>query len=284
MGVKSFFHKIKIGFARLCGVPIPDVSITKRYGDVGEDYFLDELRSALPWCRIKRNIIVNSPNGNAEIDCLVLYRDKLFAIEVKRWKGYLTETSNGFIQEKTDRWTDEIHRKIMKSPFKQLDRAIYLLKKEKSDNVWINSVVYFEDEEFEGITTLGDNVWFNNIEDLVKYIKYDGKSTYRDNEALDFFNKCASSDYLCAKRGDRSLHCVIIPESLNIQTEQGKVDPKDISNIHIVHHFSYDKLDIAMKDGTHRRAVVENGKITVNAGGQLADYSLCKLDYIAMGE
>lgn len=284
MGLKKFFHKIKVGFARLGGTSIPDVSMTKRYGDSGENYFLDELIRALPWCRIKRNILVDSPDGNAEIDCLALYRDKLFAIEVKRWKGYLTETSNGFIQEKNDRWTDEIHWKIMKSPFKQLNRAIYLLKKEISDNVWINSVVYFEGEEFEGISTLGDNVWFNRIDDLVKHIKYEGKSTYMKNEAQDFFDKCRSSDYLYAKRGDKSLHCIIIPESLNIRTEQGKVDPKDISNIHIVHRFSYDELDIAMKDGTHRFAVVENGKITVNAGGQLADYSLCKLDYIAIGE
>lgn len=97
------------------------------------------------------------------------YRDKLFAIEVKRWKGRLTETDNSFIQEKTDRWTGEIHSKYQKSPFKQLNRAIYLLRKEITGNVWINSVIYFEDNEFEGISTAIENIWFNNINDLVRY-------------------------------------------------------------------------------------------------------------------
>lgn len=44
--------------------------------------------------------------------------------------------------------------------------------------------------------------------------------------------------------GYNSLHCIITPESLNIQTEQGLVTRKNISQINIIHHFSYDELDI----------------------------------------
>lgn len=283
MGLKSFFHKIKTGFARLSGKSIPYISSTKRYGDSGEESFIGKLKTKLPFSRIKRNIIINTLYGNAEIDCLVLYRDKLFAIEVKRWKGHLTETDNGFIQEKTDWWTGEIHSKYQKSPFKQLNRAIYLLRKEISGNVWINSIVYFEDDEFEGIFTDSDNTWFNNVNDLVDYIKNNGEITYENNEAKEFFDKCVSSDYLYARRGDNSLHCIITPESLNIQTEQGLVTRKNISQINIIHHFSYDELDITMNDGTHRWAVIENGKITVNDNEKVANYSLCKLDYIEIG-
>lgn len=283
MGLKSFFHKIKTGFARLSGKSIPYISSTKRYGDSGEESFIGKLKTKLPFSRIKRNIIINTLYGNAEIDCLVLYRDKLFAIEVKRWKGHLTETDNGFIQEKTDWWTGEIHSKYQKSPFKQLNRAIYLLRKEISGNVWINSIVYFEDDEFEGIFTDSDNTWFNNVNDLVDYIKNNGEITYENNEAKEFFDKCVSSDYLYARRGDNSLHCIITPESLNIQTEQGLVTRKNISQINIIHHFSYDELDITMNDGTHRWAVIENGKITVNDNENVANYSLCKLDYIEIG-
>lgn len=75
----------------------------------------------------------------------------------------------------------------------------------------------------------------------------------------------------------------ITPESLNIQTEQGLVTRKNISQINIIHHFSYDKLNITMNDGTHRCAVIENGKITVNDNGKFVNYSLCKLDYIEIG-
>ena len=283
MWLKSFFHKIKTGFARLSGKSIPNISSTKRYGDSGEESFIGKLKTELPFSRIKRNIIINTSYGNAEIDCLVLYLDKLFAIEVKRWKGHLTETDNGFVQEKTDRWTGEIHSKYQKSPFKQLNRAIYLLRKEISGNVWINSVIYFEDNEFEGISTASENIWFNNINDLVDYIKNDGEITYGNNEAKEFFDKCVSSDYLYARSWDKSLHCIITPESLNIQTEQGLVTRKNISQINIIHHFSYDELDITMNDGAHRCAVIENGKITVNDNGKFANYSLCKLDYIEIG-
>lgn len=44
-----------------------------------------------------------------------------------------------------------------------------------------------------------------------------------------------------------------------------------------------DELDITMNDGTHRCAVIENGKITVTDNGKFANYSLCKLDYIEIG-
>lgn len=105
----------------MSGTSIPYVSSTKRYGDHGERYFLNALIGSLPTAQIKQIVIINTEEGNAEIDCLILYQNKLFAVEVKRWKGRLTETENGFLQEKTDRWTGEIHTKYQKSPFKQLN-------------------------------------------------------------------------------------------------------------------------------------------------------------------
>lgn len=284
MKIKNFFHKLKIGFVRLKGASIPYVSSAKKYGENGEKYFTDALKNALPSSQIKNNVVINTQDGNAEIDCLVLYRNKLFAIEVKRWKGRLTETVDGFIQEKTDRWTSETHIKQHKSPFKQLNRAIYLLKKQISGKIWINSVVYFEDKVFEGISTSNEYVWFSDINDLVNHIKNDGKITYDNNEAKRFFAKCISADYLYANSWGRYLHCVITPESLNIQTEQGIITRKDISHIHIVHHFSYDELNITLNDASNRRAVIENGKVKVNDGGIFAEYSFCKLDYIEIGK
>lgn len=283
MRIKDFFHRIKVGFARLRGKSIPYVSSTKRYGCRGEKYFFDELKRVLPFLEIKRNIIIDVTDGNAEIDCLVLYQDKLFAIEVKNWKGNLTETNHGFTQEKIDRWTGEIHSKNQKSPFKQLNRAIYLLKKEKSCNVWVNPVVYFVDKRFEEINTFGEDIWFNSIDDLANFIKFEGKIVYGYNEARKFFDQCASADCLYSKSLNTSLRCIIIPEFFIIQTDDGSVSLRDISHIQIAHHFSYDELYITMKDGIHRHAIVENGKITVKDNGKIAEYSLCKLDYIEVG-
>ena len=283
MGVGRIFHKIKIFFQRLKGTRIPTASPTKRYGDYGEDQLVSELTSALPSCRVKRNIIISASDANAEIDCLVLCQNKLFAIEVKRWKGYLTETDYGFVQRKNDRWTGELHTKYLRSPFKQLNRAIYLLRKQISGKVWINDIVYFENDKFNGISTYSQNTWFDNIVDLVNYIKNDGEITYGYNEAMKFFDKCVAADFLYEKKSGKTLRCSIMADSLNFETDQGLITRNEISQIHIVHHLSYDEFNITMRDGSRRRSVIENGKITVEDGGQLASYSLCKLDYIKVG-
>lgn len=279
MGIKRILHKIKIWVARSKGTPIPDASYMKNYGDVGEENFIDELKVIFP--QIKKNIIIITSNETAEIDCLVLYQNKLFAIEVKRWKGYLREINDDtFVKVKRNRWTT--HSDVLKSPFKQLLRAICILKNENPVKAWINPVVYFADEEFEGISTSSKIPWFSNLDDLENYIKSEGKITYGNQIAQRFFDKCISSDCLFAGSWN-SLHCIIDPKSLNIQTAQGIVTRKDISDIHIVHHCFCDELKIRMKDNTHRNAIVENGRITVNDGGGIANYSLCKLDYIKMG-
>ena len=146
MGIRKFFHKLKIGFLRLCAPEpvIPYKSEAKRYGDFGETEFLNNIQRLLPDCKIKKNIVIQMAEGNAEIDCLILYKNKLFAVEIKRWKGKLIEQNGKFTKDKYDRWTDEIHTEIYKSPFKQLSRAVYLLKKQIPDNVWINNIVFFE--------------------------------------------------------------------------------------------------------------------------------------------
>ena len=99
---------------------IPHVSDAKRYGSSKEMAFAYYLQEELPDCKMKQNILIHTDDGNAEIDCLVLYKSKLFAIEVKSWKGNLSGNDEGIVQNKTDRWTDEIHTKYHKSPFKQI--------------------------------------------------------------------------------------------------------------------------------------------------------------------
>ncbi len=78
MGIRSFFHKIKMGFVRMGETSIPYVSSIKRYGNNGEEVFIEQLEKALPDCKIKRNVMINTNDGNAEIDSLVLYQNKLF--------------------------------------------------------------------------------------------------------------------------------------------------------------------------------------------------------------
>lgn len=282
MGIRAFFHKIKIGFVRARESSIPYVGEAKRYGNYGEDEFTYMLRCKLPSCKIKRNVVISMPEGNAEIDCLVFYQNKLFAIEVKRWKGCLTEQEDGFLQEKTDRWTGETHTKYLKSPFKQLGRAIYLLKKQIPIKAWVNAVVFFEGDELESVSTYSDAVWFDRDQDLVNYIRNGGKASFGTG-ANDFFSKCVPADYLYANAWGKSLHCIINRTSLQFKIPQGIISADNIISIHIYHHWSYDELHIQMTNGAENILSLENAKIQVNDNGRVSNYALCKLDYVELG-
>ena len=282
MGIKSFFHKIKMGFVRGTETSIPYVSSEKRYGNYGEDEFVYFLKQALPTCKIKKNVVINTVDGNAEIDCLILYNNKLFAIEVKRWKGRIVETEEGFVQEKTDRWTGALHIKYQKSPFKQLNRAIYLLRKQIPDKAWINAVVFFEDDEFETVETISDGVWFNDIRELVEYIRTEGQLSFA-NTNLKFFEKCVSADYIYAKSWDKSLHCIIDAKTLCFYVQNKRITKDQIRFINIKHHWSYDELLITLNNGENFSITQENAKIKVFDNGVIKEYALCKLDYIEVG-
>lgn len=259
---------------------IPYTTQAKKYGDWGEDEFVYAIESRLPGCKIKKNIIIQTSEGNAEIDCLILYKNKLFAIEVKRWKGKLVERDGDFIQYKRDRWTDEIHTKVHKSPFKQIGRAIYLLRKENPENAWINSIVFFE--ESDRIETDSDNIWFDDIDELISHIQNGGKVSLSNN-AEKFFDRCIAADYLYCNSWGKSLHCIICDESLRFTTPEGVLNRKDIDSISIVHHWSFDELKIKTVSRQVFSVNRENVYIVVNDNGYKYRYALCKLDYIKLG-
>ena len=282
MGIRTFFHKIKAGFVRTKEPSIPSLDAAKIYGNYGEDKLVYMLRKELPSCKFKRNVVVSTPDGNAEIDCLVLHDNKLFAIEIKRWKGRLIEQENGFLQEKTDRWTGETHTKLHKSPFKQLGRAIYLLRKQIPLKAWVNAIVFFEDDELESVSSFSGNVWFDRYEDLVEYISNDGKVSF-GTCANDCFEKCVPADYLFANTWGKSMHCVINRATLQFATPQCNVSVDEIAFIRFSHHWSYDDLYITMVDGSIQTISLENAKIQVSDNGRISTYALCKLDYIELG-
>ncbi len=280
MGIRSFFHKIKIGFVRAGESSIPYVCEAKRYGNYGEDKFTNMLRRELPSCKIKRNVLISTAEGSAEIDCLVLYQNKLFAIEVKRWKGRLTEQKDGFVQEKTDRWTGEIHTKYLKSPFKQLGRAVYLLRKQIPITAWVNAVVFFEDEGLESVFTFSNDTWFDCPQNLVRYIRNMGIVS-SGSSASDFFERCIPADCLYGNTWEKSLNCIINRDTLQFHIPQ--VNINHIVSISISHHWSYDQLYIQLTDGSEQVITLENAKIQVSYNGRIYVYALCKLDNIEFG-
>lgn len=280
MGIGNFFHKIGIGFTRLGENSIPHTTPAKRYGNWGEDEFIYHMKNHLPNCQIKRNIVIHTLDGNAEIDCLILYNNKLFAIEIKRWKGELIERDGQFVQYKRDRWTDEWHAKSHKSPFRQLNRAIYLLRKQIPEKAWINSIVYFE--EADKLSIKSEGVWFENIYSLIEYILNDGQTSYGNN-AQTFFDKCIPADYLYSNSWDKSLHCTICDDSLIFKTQNKLLKRSDISTISVMHHWSYDELCIKSHQGVIYNINLENEHLRVIENGYIRQYAFCKLDYIELG-
>lgn len=283
MGLRAFFHKLKMWFIRLKEPSIPYVDSVKRYGDRGEDKFIYTLRRYIPSCEIKRSIAISTEEGEAELDFLILYNNKLFAVEYKRWKGRIVEEDDGFIQYKTDRWTDEIHKKRLKSPFKQLARAICLLRKQIPVNAWINDVVFFEDDGLEYVSITSDKACFSSYQRLADYIRNEGKESFGSNAEI-FFKKCSSSDYICSASWDKSLRCTINRKTLVFSDEKGVIPPNSIDFIRIYHHWYYDELYVTTNDGDLRTVKVENLKIKVNDGGCVRHFSLCKMDYIILGK
>lgn len=274
------FHKIKMHFIRKREASIPFASAAKNYGMWGEDEFAYFLQSYLPRCRFKRNVIIETPEGNAEIDCILLYENKLFAIEIKRWKGYLTETEDGFLQRKVDRWTGEIHAKYHKSPFKQLNRAIYLLKKQIPIKAWINPIVYFD--EAQQVAVSNGQVFFTEMQSLIFYIVNEGKETF-GNHANPFFEACTLTDRLYTKARQK-LDCMILENALCFQFPNAYLTKRKIHSIHIRHAWYYDVLTIRTIDGNSHSIKIENGYVLVTINSRAYRYAFCKLDYIEIGQ
>ena len=296
--LKKAFHKIKIGFDRMWEEPIPWVSDEKKYGNDGEKYVFGEMKKRLPNCQIKQNIIIQTPEGNAEIDCIVLYKNKLFAIEIKHWKGTIVKEGEEFYQEKTDKWTGEVYTTNNKSPIKQLSRAIFLLRKhifEKKNinGVWINPIVFFADADEVFIDdfyaeyndenyTKYDDILFSRMEEMISYMEMHGEIS-NPEDAVKGFNVCKAADCILKKDG-REMQCIVEDNSLNFLTLRGAIKRKDVLEIRIEHHWHYDTLYIKTKDGSNIKFPnIENAKIYVTDNGVRKTYALCKIDYIKLG-
>lgn len=156
------------------------------------------------------------------------------------------------------------------------------MRKQIPARAWVNAVVFFEDDELEEVSVSSDNIWFDRLQDLINYIRSDGKISF-GTEANAFFEKCVPADYLYANAWGKSLHCIISRETLRFHTPQGTIFADSIVSMRISHHWSYDELYIKLTDGSDCVTTLENAKIQVNDNGYVSSYALCKLDYIELG-
>lgn len=282
---KGVFRKIKTWVSRSNSTPI-DVSAEKVYGNIAEIAFQDLIKRNIPNCKAKYNLIVDSDKGRCEIDCLLWYSGKLFIVEIKHWNGIVEETSNGFVETKQDRYTDEIHEKYLDSPFAQVRRQVNAIKRYTNSNPYINTIVFFCDPIEINIES--DDVWFADVEELMHYIVNDGKET-DECEIKKCFDGVVSADCLYSYEGENNeaygLKCIIDEDSLLWFSDEGRVIRKAMMNrIKIKHHLSYDEVWVLLKSGETLHTTFENKIIHVNEPDHNASYSLAKIAAITIGE
>lgn len=281
----GFFHKLKVGLDRAFNSSsVEYTSKAKQYGNYSEFHFANMIKNSIPNAEVKTNIIINLPSDNsqAEIDCLVLIDDRLFAIEIKHWKGEIIEKEDGFHKYKEDNYTDDVWEKVMKSPFKQINRAVSMLKKQTNNKDWIQTIVYFDESDSVDVKT--DAVWFDNYNDLINYM-LDFKKRYPSKENIKCFNSCIAADYLWSSAfwGEKSLHCIIDESSLYFELGNQIIKKQNVKYIEILHHFSSDDILLHLKNGTIVKVNDENKKIGITENNQRRAYNLCKIDKIIIG-
>ena len=280
----KFFKKLKTGFKRkFTGNKICLITEEKEFGNIAELSITTLIKKAIPNALIKTNIILNTSSGFGEIDCLILIDNRLFILEIKHWLGTIVEHDDYFISYKLDKYTNEYHKKELKSPFNQIKRQIKLLKEKTNSNPWINPIVFFVDAD--KIECESDNIWFDNFDDLILYLKNDGYSSY-NNQINNCWNNIKSSDYIYSSSflGKRNLICIIDDNSLKFNTDKGFITKKNINFIYIKHHFSFDELFIHLKNGEIAYTTNETCNIVVNYKNTLSSYSLAKIDGINIGD
>jgi len=279
----GLFHKLVVGLKRRFNSSSMDyLSEEKIYGNDGEDNVKDALIRALSDCEIKNNVIVNTSDRNCEIDLLLRYKSKLFIIEVKHWKDSISEHSGVIIQEKVDKWTDDVYKKEPDSPFAQVKRQINLLKQSTNTSPYINGIVFFADAEVVNLSN--EHVWFSDVFDMIDYIKTSGHIS-NFYEVSNCFNKAIESDYLFSNTffGEKSLHCIIDEKSLIFNIRDKRITKEDIKEINIDHFFSYDSVIITLKNGEKTTTELENHEIVVLENNLKNKYSFSKIQKIILG-
>ena len=254
---------------RVSIAPLNDAQI---HGTLGERAAVNDLLSFLPEARVKTNIIILNENGNAEIDCMLLYRGSLFAVEIKSWKGDVYETEEGFQKDKRDPYTGEIHTKQFKSPIKQLRRAISLLKENMKERVYINGVVYIEDND--SLSVSEGSPAFDRIEDLVDYIE---KESRAPNPAVTrFFERLRPADRIIGSGifRARELYAVVM---LDFATQGA-------TYMDIKHEYSSDTVTVHYENGAQKRYSFENKKIKAVTTDGVEEFTLSGIDRIIFGK
>lgn len=278
----GLFYKISVFFKRTFSAKsFPKIDGIKRYGNKAEDDFEQRLVKILPNVKYKRNVFVDAPTGRCEIDFLINYWNKLFIVEVKHLKGRLSGDSDGnLIKYKQDTYTDDIHVKEVKNPFRQVNRQASLIKEMTDSHPWINTIVYFCDTK--EVFLQNDGTWFTDMDDVTDYIENGGRESYQD-EIKKCFSRCKSSDCVVGGNVGNTIRCNVSDSSFAFCGYK----KEDIKNLDSEHCFTYDNVYVCLKNGLVVFFKNEIGELTfenIDGTDKTARCSISKVSEVVIGE
>ena len=283
---RQFFHKLGNTIAcigkRTFSKNVPYEEDWEIYGDEGEKYVQCELNKLLPNANIFCNILtINDDRVIGEIDTLVILDDKIFAIEVKHYRGDIYEENGELYQDKPNA---ECVTRLPRNPFKQIKSNVYKFKNiNNGEDYWINEAVFFVGADSIDIVSY-DN-WFTNIDCLVEYMLNEGRPSKRTS--IDYVvSKINCRDEIIGrglwskKRCDR-----IIRDVLTFENAEGQNVDIDLHNVKKIivekHRMSRDDLAIIMRDDSSIQVVATDTTISVKDYlGNIERYMFSKIDAV----
>lgn len=278
-GIKNFFKKVGTGISRSSGSSIPYTPAEKRVGNYGEEEVYDSLSRALPEATIFRSVVLDENLAKGEIDFLVIYKFKVFVVELKTWRGDIYQEGEQFYQDKESS-AGETYTNELGNPFRQVKRNVYLIK-QQFKSIWFEPAIIFI--EADSVNIDGDISWFESIDSFVNFVKNSNIRTNHDYQVASMIKKIKCYDKMIGKSWfDKELSCIIDEESLHFVINGKEIFKKDILSIRVNHHFSYDDVSIELKNHERLETRMDNYQITYRENGKRYKASFSKIDSIAI--
>lgn len=280
----TLWENIKCAFGRLFASGVPSSTEEKIFGDEGEREFCEGITKALRKATVKQNVLLFGRGGEyGELDFLIEYDDRLFAVEVKRWNGKVIISDDG-----VKHYNSRGELTSDKDPFRQVSRTVGLLKNVHGVRGYIDGIVYFGGEARIDCRT-DDRLWFDDVKELAKYIKRaDGdRLPARDIDSLMRSLTCADFIFSQSLFGDREKRAHIVSPALVLDvkgTRNVKIDFKDIYALEIRHGIVRDGVRVVLKNGKKLSGEsFGTQNIRVREYKSTYDIAINKIDGIVMG-
>lgn len=243
----------------------------KKSGEWGEVACYKALKKAFPQALLFRHVALDYSKATGEIPFVLVNDGKIFLIGYNTWSGIIYEEQGEIYQERVTHAGDKRTTK-MESPYKQLERDLFLVKGLVGDLNFENIFVFLGCDNL----TVEENVpSFMSTKDMIKYIK---SSTLKANNQKDidsFVKKINCYDVICGFK--TFIPCVINPGCL---TFGGKLEKEVLSELSIKHKEDSDIVKVSGKDGLKIDINTTGHKISYLYNGEKGSVNLSSISFV----